>query len=60
LRFRGNADGMRCGGPRDFDPHKGKKAHYLVKIVLRPLRVVDAGLVAVMAEMAGGDQTVAP
>jgi hypothetical protein len=60
MRFRGNADDMRCGGHRDLALHKGKTANYLVKIVLGPLRVIDARLVAVMAEMAGGDQTVTP
>jgi hypothetical protein len=33
---------------------------YLIQLVLGSLRVVDAGLVAVMTEMTGGNEAIAP
>jgi hypothetical protein len=32
---------------------------YLVQLVLAPLRVVDAGLVAIMVKMTSSDETIA-
>jgi hypothetical protein len=39
---------------------KGEDALYLVKIILAAFWVIYGWLVAVMAEMAGSDQTITP